>query len=114
MYHPDIKLPKVGTVEMFQGQERMVIIISIVRSSSASAREKDKKFHLGFLATKERTNVALSRAKALLIIVGDPSTMLLNGKWKRVLSYAVSSNNYLGCNVCEYDLERKTEKNNDS
>lgn len=114
MYHPDIKLPKVGTVEMFQGQERMVIILSIVRSRSASAREKDKKFQLGFLAAKERTNVALSRAKALLIIVGDPSTMIINNKWKKVLFNALSSNNYLGCNVPEYYLEKKSVKNNDS
>lgn len=106
MYHPDIKLPKVGTVEMFQGQERMVIIISIVRSKSASAREKDRKFNLGFLTAKERINVALSRAKALLIIVGDPSTMVLNHKWKKVLGSALSSNNYLGCNILEHDLER--------
>lgn len=101
MYHPDIKLPKVGTVEMFQGQERMIIIISMVRSRSETGREKDKKFSVGFLVAKERTNVALSRAKALIIVIGDPSTLLINKKWKYILLKAIKSNNYIGCNVPE-------------
>lgn len=99
MYYPDIKLPKVGTVEMFQGQERMVIIISMVRSKSTTGREKDIKFKLGFLAAKERINVALSRAKALIIIIGDPLTMLMNNQWKYILLHAVKNNNYIGCSV---------------
>ncbi|XP_026807921.1 probable RNA helicase armi isoform X2 [Rhopalosiphum maidis] len=102
MYHPDIKLPKTGTVEMFQGQERMIIIISIVRSKSTVGSEKDKKFNLGFLTAKERTNVALSRAKALLIIIGNPSTMQMNYYWKFILSQAIKNDNYIGCNVTEY------------
>lgn len=79
MYYPDIKLPKVGSVEMFQGQERMVIIISIVRSKSTAGCEKDKKFSLGFLVANERANVALSRAKSLLIIIGDRSIIHIGG-----------------------------------
>ncbi|CAH1736197.1 unnamed protein product [Aphis gossypii] len=102
MYHPDIKLPKVGTVEMFQGQERMVIIISIVRSKSIAGSQKDKTFNLGFLIAKERTNVALSRSKALLIIIGNPSTMQKNYCWRYVLSQAIKNDNYIGCNVTEY------------
>lgn len=101
MYHPDIKLPKVGSVEMFQGQERMVIIISIVRSTSTAGNEKDKKFSIGFLVADERTNVALSRAKSLLIIIGDPVTMKKNRNWKFVLSQAIKNDNYIGCNVTE-------------
>jgi len=101
MYYPDIKLPKVGSVEMFQGQERMVIIISIVRSKSTAGCEKDKKFSLGFLVANERANVALSRAKSLLIIIGDPATMKMNKNWKFVLSQAIKNDNYIGCNVPE-------------
>jgi len=99
MYHPDIKLPKVGTVEMFQGQEKMVIIISMVRSKSKTGREKDKTFCLGFLVAKERTNVALSRGKSLVIIIGDPLTLLMNNKWQYVIRQAIKDNNYIGCNV---------------
>ncbi|XP_016663111.1 probable RNA helicase armi [Acyrthosiphon pisum] len=101
MYYTDIKLPKVGSVEMFQGQERMVIIISIVRSKSTAGHEKDKKFSLGFLVAQERTNVALSRAKSLLIIIGDPTTMNKNKHWNFVLSQAIKNDNYIGCNVPE-------------
>lgn len=101
IYHPDIKLPKIGTVEMFQGQERMVIIISIVRSKSTTGSLKDKKFSLGFLVAKERINVALSRAKSLLIIIGDPSTMLMNRYLKFVLLQAIKNDNYIGCHVAD-------------
>lgn len=114
MHYPGKNWPKVGTAEKFQGQEKMVIIISIVRSKSVVARENYKKFNLGFLAAKERTNVVLSRAKALLIIVGDPSTMILDNKWEKVLSNAVSNNNYLGSNILAYDLNCKKEKKQDS
>jgi len=102
MYHPGIKLPKVGTVEMFQGQERMIIIISIVRSKSTAGSQKDNIFNLGFLVAKERINVALSRSKALLIIIGNPSTMQKNYCWRYVLSQAIKHDNYIGCNVTEY------------
>lgn len=104
MYYPDVKLPKVGTVEMFQGQERMVIIISMVRSGSAKGRQKDHKFNLGFLVAKERTNVAWSRAKALVIIIGNPSTMRLNNHWKYILLQAINFQNYTGCTVPEDDI----------
>lgn len=99
MYHPNIKLPKVGTVEMFQGQERLVIIVSVVRSRSEIGSAYDKKFSLGFIVAKERTNVTLSRAKALMIIIADPSTMLCNDKWKYILVQAIKHKNYIGCNV---------------
>lgn len=101
MYHPNKDLPKVGTVELFQGQEKMVIILSLVRSKSSKASEKDKRFNLGFLVAKERVNVALSRAKALLIIIGDPSTMTRNSYFKSILLNAMKLNNYVGCNVPE-------------
>ncbi|XP_050439333.1 probable RNA helicase armi isoform X2 [Adelges cooleyi] len=101
-YHPEITLPKVGTVEMFQGQERMVIIISIVRSKSKIGSEKDDKFGLGFVGSKERINVSLSRAKALLIIIGNPTNMLANSYWKKVLNQAKANTNYIGCNVTEW------------
>jgi len=99
MYYPDTKLPKVGTVEMFQGQERLVIIISVVRSRSKIGSANDRKFNLGFIVAKERANVALSRAKALMIIIADPSTMLCNDQWKYVLVQAIKHKNYVGCNV---------------
>ena len=65
---PDIK---VGSVEQFQGQERKVIIISTVRST-VKHNEFDRTHCLGFLSNPRRFNVAITRAIALLVIVGNP------------------------------------------
>lgn len=102
-------LPKVGTVERFQGQEKTVIIISMVRSKCTIGNEKDKKFNIGFLNTKTRTNVALSRAKSLLIIIANPFTMQTSHEWNYVLSNAIKNNNYIGCNTPE--INKQSEEN---
>lgn len=62
---------KVGSVEQFQGQEREVIIVSTVRST-AKHNKFDRTYSLGFLSNPRRFNVAITRAKSLLIIVGNP------------------------------------------
>ncbi|KAL6005174.1 hypothetical protein ACLOJK_005736 [Asimina triloba] len=62
---------KVGSVEQFQGQEREVIIISTVRST-VKHNEFDRVHHLGFLSNPRRFNVAATRAKSLLVLVGNP------------------------------------------
>lgn len=67
----DIPDVKVGTVEQFQGQERKVIIISTVRST-IKHNEFDRTHCLGFLSNPRRFNVSVTRAIALLVIVGNP------------------------------------------
>ena len=61
----------VGTVEEFQGQERSVMIVSTVRSSPQYLAT-DGIYKLGFLANPKRFNVAITQAKALLVVVGNP------------------------------------------
>ncbi|CAN1285360.1 Probable RNA helicase SDE3 [Linum perenne] len=60
----DMMNVKVGSVEQFQGQEREVIIVSTVRSNTT--------YSLGFLSNPRRLNVAVTRARSLLIIIGNP------------------------------------------
>jgi superfamily I DNA and/or RNA helicase len=61
------KLVTVNTVDAFQGQERDVIVISLVRSNS--------KGEVGFLGDIRRTNVAMTRARKKLILIGDSATL---------------------------------------
>ncbi|KIY47323.1 RNA helicase [Fistulina hepatica ATCC 64428] len=108
---------KVGSVEMFQGDERRVIIISTVRSSRDFI-EYDLKHTLGFVANPRRFNgkylltggfktlvlittdtiltVAVTRAKALLIIVGDPHVLQLDSLWRQFLNYVHDNGGWTG------------------
>ena len=65
------KLPadaRVGTVDKFQGQEAELVIVSMTTSS-----EQDLPRHLEFLYSKNRLNVAVSRAKCLAIVIANPA-----------------------------------------
>ncbi|NXO03600.1 SDE3 helicase, partial [Rhinopomastus cyanomelas] len=92
---PDIKLLKVGSVEQFQGQERRVILISTVRSCS-NYFQLDQNFNLGFLRNPKAVNVAVTRAKALLIVVGNPAVLSKDRHWHRFLSYCREQGGYTG------------------
>ncbi|KAM7269280.1 hypothetical protein ACFE04_024777 [Oxalis oulophora] len=89
---------KVGSVEQFQGQEREVIIVSTVRSTMNS--NKLNKIHsLGFLSNPRRFNVAITRAKSLLIIVGNPHVICQDPYWNKLLTYCTSNKSYVGCTL---------------
>jgi len=63
---------RVGTVDKFQGQEAEVVIISMATSSG-----DDLPRHIEFLYSKNRLNVAVSRAKCLAIIIANPALMAI-------------------------------------
>ncbi|ETW81078.1 hypothetical protein HETIRDRAFT_385786 [Heterobasidion irregulare TC 32-1] len=95
---------KVGSVEEFQGQERRVIIISTVRSSRDFV-EYDLRHTLGFVANPRRFNVAVTRAQALLIVVGDPLVLSLDPLWRSFLNYVHINKGWKGVSITWDPLE---------
>lgn len=94
---PDVK---VGSVEQFQGQEREVIIVSTVRST-VKHNEFDRTYCLGFLSNPKRFNVAITRAKSLLIIVGNPHIVSKDPYWEKLLWHCSDNGSYQGCPLPE-------------
>lgn len=62
---------RIGSVDSFQGKEFDVVILSTVRSNSFAREDGNEKKVFGFLTLANRLNVAFSRAKKLVIVVGD-------------------------------------------
>ncbi len=78
-YKPYRSLISVNTVDGFQGQERDIIIISLVRSNEQG--------QIGFLRDLRRMNVAITRARMKLIIIGDVETLTKHKFYKRLHEY---------------------------
>ncbi|NWX51214.1 M10L1 helicase, partial [Steatornis caripensis] len=97
---------KVGTVEEFQGQEHMVIILSTVRSHEGLLGGDQR--CLGFLSNPKRFNVAITRAKALLIVVGNPHVLVKDPCFCALLEYSLMNRVYVGCDLPS-ELERLQE-----
>uniref|UniRef100_A0A8D3CXF4 RNA helicase n=1 Tax=Scophthalmus maximus TaxID=52904 RepID=A0A8D3CXF4_SCOMX len=100
----DIKELKVGCVEEFQGQERKIIMISTVRSSINYVK-MDKDFNIGFLSNEKRFNVAVTRARSLLIIVGNPVILNKDSTWEKFISYCVKEKGYAGFDIDDAEGE---------
>ena len=75
----------VNTVDGFQGQERDVILISLVRSNDEG--------QIGFLKDLRRMNVAMTRARMKLIILGNKDTMTKHPFYKKLWEYVEAINN---------------------
>ncbi|KAK4766707.1 hypothetical protein SAY87_008349 [Trapa incisa] len=103
---------KVGSVEQFQGQEREVIIVSTVRST-LKHNELDKAHCLGFLSNPRRFNVAITRAKSLLIIIGNPHIVSKDEYWDKLLRYCSDGNSYMGCQLREKHETTEDEEGKD-
>lgn len=72
----------INTVDGFQGQERDVILISLVRANEEG--------QIGFLNDLRRMNVAITRARMKLIILGDASTLTRHAFYKKLYGYIES------------------------
>lgn len=84
-FKPYRRLISVNTVDGFQGQERDVILISLVRSNDEG--------QIGFLKDLRRMNVAITRARMKLIILGNKDTMTKHPFYKKLWKYVEAINN---------------------
>ena len=84
-FKPYRHLISVNTVDGFQGQERDVILISLVRSNDEG--------QIGFLKDLRRMNVAMTRARMKLIILGNKDTMTKHPFYKKLWEYVEAINN---------------------
>ncbi|XP_038300347.1 protein ZGRF1 isoform X5 [Canis lupus familiaris] len=74
--NPDIKAVQVSTVDAFQGAEKEIIILSCVRTRQ-----------VGFIDSEKRMNVALTRGRRHLLIVGNLACLRKNRLWGRVIQH---------------------------
>ena len=70
---------EIDTVDGFQGREKEAVVISLVRSNARG--------EIGFLADTRRMNVALTRARRKLIVIGDSATIAHHPFYERLLSH---------------------------
>jgi len=83
---PDTRLPEIDSIDAFQGREKEVVIVSLVRSNTTG--------QLGFLADTRRMNVAMTRAKRKLIVIGDSGTISTLDFYQDFLNYVESVGGY--------------------
>ena len=79
-FKPYRSLISINTVDGFQGQERDIILISLVRNNSQG--------EIGFLRDLRRMNVAITRARMKLIILGDKTTLTAHNFYKKLYEYS--------------------------
>lgn len=85
-YFKDISFQRFSTIDSFQGQEADVIILSLVRSNANQ--------QIGFLNDYRRINVAMTRAKKQLYVIGDSATIGSDDFYSQMLDYFEEINAY--------------------
>lgn len=77
--------PKVGTTEVFQGDQRLIMLMSPVRSFRGDNNESTQNIKLRFVNDPKRINVSISRARALMIIFGNNRVLAGADNWQRLI-----------------------------
>lgn len=86
-FKPFRELLSVNTVDGFQGQERDIILISLVRANEQG--------QIGFLSDLRRMNVAITRARMKLFILGDTATLTRHPFYQKLHAYAEALKPYI-------------------
>ncbi|GAA5835798.1 hypothetical protein JCM11251_007429 [Rhodosporidiobolus azoricus] len=86
----------VGNVEALQGAENRVVIISTVRSKELRWLPIDRAQNRGLLFEPKRFNVAMTRAKELLLVVGNAETLTMDPHWKSFYRLCLRNDCYVG------------------
>lgn len=81
-----LKDVRISTIDSFQGQEADVVILSLVRSNSEGK--------IGFLSDYRRMNVALTRARTKLVVIGDSATLANDEFYQQFIAYAEEIGGY--------------------
>ncbi|XP_042346930.1 putative helicase mov-10-B.2 [Plectropomus leopardus] len=100
----------VGSVEQFQGKEFNVILVSSVRSIPKMTAQKQH-FTIGFVDSEKRFNVAMTRARALLIVIGDPRALRTDYIWNKLIHYCFRKGGYRGITISDWKEEEDTQNN---
>lgn len=77
----------INTIDSFQGQERDIVYISMTRSNTENS--------IGFLSDIRRMNVAMTRARKKLVVVGDSATLSIHPFYAGFIEYAQQKNGYI-------------------
>ncbi|MDQ1151528.1 AAA domain-containing protein [Sphingobacterium zeae] len=91
---PFADLIKIQTIDSFQGQEKDIIYISLTRSNAEQ--------QIGFLSDVRRMNVAMTRAKKKLVVIGDSATIGSNSFYREFIAYTEAIGHYHS--VWEWDI----------
>ncbi|GIQ83381.1 hypothetical protein KIPB_004692, partial [Kipferlia bialata] len=77
----------VGSVEVMQGREFDAVVISTVRACDARSISNDIRHVLGFVSHPRRLNVSITRARALVAIIGNAEALCIDPHWRALLQY---------------------------
>lgn len=92
--YPYVARIKIQTIDSFQGQEKDIIYISLTRSNSEQ--------QIGFLSDIRRMNVAMTRAKKKLVVIGDSATIAIHPFYRDLIAYSEDLGHYHS--VWEWDI----------
>jgi superfamily I DNA and/or RNA helicase len=74
---------EINTVDAYQGREKEILIFNCVRSND----QKHLRGSLGFLTDERRLNVAITRARNFLFIVGNTRTLRISKIWEELIDH---------------------------